>query len=59
MKLHHALTDGIGGVQIAAHVVDLEPEPAEFGPMPDKPVARASRPSINSSMRSPSTSVMW
>jgi len=43
MKLHHALTDGIGGVQIAAHVVDLEPEPAELGPLPDAPVAR--RPS--------------
>jgi WS/DGAT/MGAT family acyltransferase len=39
MKLHHALTDGIGGVQIAAHVVDLEPEPADLGPMPDAPVA--------------------
>ena len=23
MKLHHALTDGVGGVEIAAHVVDL------------------------------------
>jgi diacylglycerol O-acyltransferase len=43
MKLHHALTDGIGGVQIAAHVVDLEPEPAELGPLPDEPVARRSR----------------
>jgi diacylglycerol O-acyltransferase len=39
MKVHHALTDGIGGVQIAAHVVDLEPEPADLGPMPAAPVA--------------------
>jgi diacylglycerol O-acyltransferase len=41
MKLHHSLTDGIGGVQIAAHVVDLEPEPEDLGPMPGAP--RASR----------------
>ena len=27
MKVHHALTDGIGGIQIAAHVVDLERSP--------------------------------
>jgi WS/DGAT/MGAT family acyltransferase len=41
MKVHHALTDGIGGVQIAAQVVDLEPEPADLGPMPEAPVAEA------------------
>lgn len=41
MKLHHALTDGIGGVQIAAHVVDLQPEPTDLGSMPEAPVARA------------------
>ena len=40
MKVHHALTDGIGGIQIAAHVVDLEREPAPLGPLPDKPIAR-------------------
>ncbi len=38
MKLHHALTDGVGGVEIAAHVVDLQREPTEMGPMPDAPV---------------------
>ncbi len=37
MKLHHALTDGIGGIEIAAHVVDLSREPAAVGPMPDAP----------------------
>ena len=40
MKLHHALTDGVGGIEIAAHVVDLEREPASPGPMPAAPVAR-------------------
>jgi diacylglycerol O-acyltransferase / wax synthase len=37
MKVHHALTDGIGGIQIAAHVVDLEREPSAQGPMPAAP----------------------
>ncbi len=40
MKLHHALTDGVGGIEIAAHVVDLEREPDTPGPMPPAPVAR-------------------
>ncbi len=37
MKLHHALTDGVGGIEIAAHVVDLSREPAASGPMPAAP----------------------
>lgn len=41
MKVHHALTDGIGGVQLAAHVVDLERAPADLGPMPPRPMAAA------------------
>jgi WS/DGAT/MGAT family acyltransferase len=40
MKVHHALTDGIGGIQIAAHVIDLEREPADIGPPPDEPATR-------------------
>jgi WS/DGAT/MGAT family acyltransferase len=40
MKVHHALTDGIGGVQLAAHVVDLQREPSDMGPMPPEPVGR-------------------
>ncbi len=40
MKLHHALTDGVGGIEIAAHVVDLSEEPADLGPMPPAPAAR-------------------
>jgi len=34
LKVHHALTDGIGGVQVAAHVVDLDRAGVEMGPMP-------------------------
>jgi diacylglycerol O-acyltransferase / wax synthase len=37
MKVHHSLTDGIGGIQIAQHVVDLQRTPAALGPMPDPP----------------------
>lgn len=40
MKLHHALTDGVGGIEIAAHVVDLERAPAPVGPMPAAPAPR-------------------
>jgi diacylglycerol O-acyltransferase len=39
MKVHHALTDGIGGIQLAAHVVDLERTPGDLGPMPPPPTA--------------------
>lgn len=39
MKVHHALTDGIGGIQLAAHVVDLERNPSDLGPMPPVPTA--------------------
>lgn len=38
MKLHHALTDGVGGIEIAAHVVDFRRDPSDLGPMPDAPV---------------------
>jgi len=38
MKVHHALTDGIGGMQLALHLFDLEPDP----PLPARePVAPA------------------
>lgn len=37
MKVHHSLTDGIGGIQIAAHVVDLERQPPPPGPLPPVP----------------------
>jgi diacylglycerol O-acyltransferase / wax synthase len=44
MKVHHALTDGIGGVQIIAHIVDLEEGPVEISEMPPAPTARARKP---------------
>jgi diacylglycerol O-acyltransferase len=44
MKVHHALTDGIGGVQLAAHLVDLQREPPDMGPMPLLPPAGTSGP---------------
>jgi len=37
MKVHHALTDGIGGIQLAQQLVDLQREPADLGPMPEAP----------------------
>jgi WS/DGAT/MGAT family acyltransferase len=39
MKLHHALTDGIGGMEMIKYLFDLEPVPGDFGPMPDAPRA--------------------
>jgi diacylglycerol O-acyltransferase / wax synthase len=39
IKVHHSLTDGIGGIQLAAHVVDLQREPGPLGPRPPAPVA--------------------
>jgi diacylglycerol O-acyltransferase len=37
LKLHHALTDGIGGMEMAKYLFDLAPEPATPGLMPDAP----------------------
>jgi diacylglycerol O-acyltransferase / wax synthase len=36
LKIHHSLTDGIGGMQLAATLFDLEPT-ARSEPMPDAP----------------------
>lgn len=36
-KLHHAIADGVGSVQIALTLFDLEPETADDGPPPDAP----------------------
>ena len=40
IKVHHALTDGIGGIHLATHVVDFDREPAVLGPLPKVPVGR-------------------
>lgn len=43
MKLHHSLTDGVGGMQLAAHVLDLTPDVlAEQGGLPMEPAHRHS-----------------
>lgn len=38
-KLHHAIADGQGALQIGASLVDLTPEGEDLGPMPDAPIA--------------------
>jgi diacylglycerol O-acyltransferase len=39
IKLHHTITDGIGGVKLGMHLFDLEPHPSvDLGPMPSSPV---------------------
>lgn len=36
LKIHHSITDGVGGMQMAAVLFDLTEEPnTELGPMPD------------------------
>lgn len=37
LKVHHALTDGVGGIQMAMHIVDLERELPDLAPMPPLP----------------------
>lgn len=38
LKIHHSITDGVGGMQMAAVLFDLTEEPnTELGPMPDAP----------------------
>jgi WS/DGAT/MGAT family acyltransferase len=39
MKLHHAITDGVGGVKLAMNLFDLEESGTDRGPMPEAPVA--------------------
>lgn len=38
-KVHHAITDGVGSIQIALELFDLEREPGHPGALPDAPVA--------------------
>lgn len=40
MKIHHGLTDGIGGMEMARFLFDTEPHPPDLGPMPEAPPAR-------------------
>lgn len=44
-KLHHAITDGVGGIEIAMLLLDLERNPAtDDGPMPDAPEVKVLTP---------------
>jgi WS/DGAT/MGAT family acyltransferase len=38
LKVHHSMSDGVGGMRLLLMLFDLEPEPAETGPDPD-PIA--------------------
>lgn len=40
-KFHHALTDGVGGVQIGMILFDLSEQPADAEPMPPAQLVRA------------------
>lgn len=37
LKLHHSLTDGVGGIHLARLLFDVEADPGDLGPMPDAP----------------------
>lgn len=37
VKIHHAITDGVGAVQMGLVMFELEREPADVQPMPDPP----------------------
>jgi len=37
-KLHHSLADGIGGLQVAELLFELDEHPADLGPLPPEPL---------------------
>lgn len=43
-KVHHSLTDGVGGMQIAMTILDLTHTPEDRGPMPPEPRAERLAP---------------
>ncbi|NTY60027.1 wax ester/triacylglycerol synthase domain-containing protein [Mycolicibacterium sphagni] len=43
-KFHHALTDGVGGVQIAMRLFDLSEDPRVIDPVPAEPAVPARQP---------------
>jgi diacylglycerol O-acyltransferase / wax synthase len=43
-KVHHAITDGVGSIQIALTLFDLEREPSDPGPLPDPPQVHVLNP---------------
>ena len=40
MKIHHSITDGMGGMAMSAVLFDLTRTPADLGPMPSAPIPR-------------------
>jgi diacylglycerol O-acyltransferase len=37
MKIHHSITDGVGGVQLMMSLLDLSEDEPDLGPMPEAP----------------------
>ena len=47
MKLHHALTDGVGGMEVARFLFDVEPDPGDLGRCPRPRPGSSSAPSTS------------
>jgi WS/DGAT/MGAT family acyltransferase len=43
-KVHHAITDGVGSIQIALTLFDLERDPSDDGPLPEAPQVHVLNP---------------
>jgi WS/DGAT/MGAT family acyltransferase len=43
-KVHHAITDGVGSIQMALTLFDLEREPSDPGPLPEAPPVHVLNP---------------
>lgn len=40
-KIHHSLSDGVGGMRLLTILFDLQREPGDLGPMPSEPTGEA------------------
>jgi diacylglycerol O-acyltransferase / wax synthase len=59
MKVHHALTDGVGGIELANHVVDLTRETQAVDPPPPLPATRQRRPGTDLAELASFTARRW